>query len=418
MLRAGLGLDLSKLRRLGLSVLRLAVLPCLAEALTVALLSAWWLSLPPAWAGMLGFVVAAVSPAVVVPGMLDLQARNYGTAKGVPTLVVAAASFDDVLAIAGFGICLALMISSEGESSSDSVAWLVLKAPTELLSGVGGGIALGCVVAMPGTHDYDASRHTLGALGGALVAVFGGKALAFSGGGALATIVLGCTASRLWPEAARARVRAHVNTLWGLLQPALFGLLGAAVNLRDLETSNLAIGTGMLACSLLVRTLVTRLALLPSPLTPKEARLVCIAWLPKATVQAAVGGTALDEVIERGLGDEAKRRAELVLLISVLVILLTAPMGAIGIAVFGPKYLSHDMPVDVPDDVPDDVGERGAEEDEAQEGAIELGPVCEGGGDDDAESPRRDKDLSTATRSSQIEIADSLRPRKAGANLL
>lgn len=104
MLRAGLGLDLAKLRRMGLTMARLAFCPCLAEALTVALLAAALLSMPPAWGGTLGFVIAAVSPAVVVPGMLDLQARGFGTAKGIPTMVVAAASFDDVLAIAGFGV--------------------------------------------------------------------------------------------------------------------------------------------------------------------------------------------------------------------------------------------------------------------------------------------------------------------------
>ena len=103
MLRAGLGLDLAKLRKLGLLTARLAFGPCLAEALTVALLAAPLLELPPAWGGTLGFVIAAVSPAVVVPGMLDLQERGYGVARGVPTMVVAAASFDDVLAIAGFG---------------------------------------------------------------------------------------------------------------------------------------------------------------------------------------------------------------------------------------------------------------------------------------------------------------------------
>lgn len=106
MLRAGLGLDLAKLRKMGLATARLAFCPCFAEALTVGLLAAPLLSMPPAWGGTLGFVIAAVSPAVVVPGMLDLQARGYGTKKGVPTMVVAAASFDDVLAIAGFGSSL------------------------------------------------------------------------------------------------------------------------------------------------------------------------------------------------------------------------------------------------------------------------------------------------------------------------
>jgi len=159
MLRAGLGIDLDKLIKLGFATARLAFLPCLAEALTIMALSGPLLDLPLAWGGTLGFVIAAVSPAVVVPGMLDLGARGYGTAKGVPTMVVAAASFDDVLAIAGFGVCLALAAGSEaGGGGSDGsgnvtrlgyngttadddddddvpVAWLVLKPFMELLAG-------------------------------------------------------------------------------------------------------------------------------------------------------------------------------------------------------------------------------------------------------------------------------------------
>ena len=117
MLRAGLGLDLDKLKTMGAVTARLACGPCLAEAATVALFAGPLLGLPPAWGGLLGFVIAAVSPAVVVPGMLDMQTRRLGTKKGVPSMVIAAASFDDVLAIAGFGICLALALPDVAKES-------------------------------------------------------------------------------------------------------------------------------------------------------------------------------------------------------------------------------------------------------------------------------------------------------------
>ncbi|EOD26478.1 hypothetical protein EMIHUDRAFT_100529 [Emiliania huxleyi CCMP1516] len=131
MLRAGLGLDLDKLKTMGAVTARLACGPCLAEAATVALLAGPLLGLPPAWGGLLGFVIAAVSPAVVVPGMLDMQTRRLGTKKGVPSMVIAAASFDDVLAIAGFGICLALALPDDAVQHGDgaqSVAITLLKA--------------------------------------------------------------------------------------------------------------------------------------------------------------------------------------------------------------------------------------------------------------------------------------------------
>ena len=87
---------------------------------------------------------------------------------------------------------------------------------------------------------------------------------------------------------------------------------------------------------------MTRVALLGSGLSPKEAALICVAWLPKATVQAAVGGAALDLMVENSYGAAAEARGRLVLMLSVLVILLTAPIGAIGIGVLGPKWLPYD----------------------------------------------------------------------------
>ena len=375
MLRAGLGLDLDKLRKLGLATARLAFLPCLAEALFVLALSGPLLGLSPTWGGTLGFVIAAVSPAVVVPGMLDLGARGYGVAKGVPTMVVAAASFDDVLAIAGFGVCLALaagtearrvdaMASSVNATATSSamdggddagIAWLILKAPTELLAGIGFGLLYGTLAAAPASERTAAcirAVHVDGGLGagphfravvvGALLSVIGGKRADFSGGGALGAIVLGATAARLWPATERTAVQAQVNAAWAQMQPALFGLLGAAVDVQAIDPALLGSGLAVIACALTLRILITRLALISSGLTPREALLVCVAWLPKATVQAAVGGAALDLMQERGYGPEAEERGRLVLTLSVLVILLTAPVGAIGIAILGPMMLTQD----------------------------------------------------------------------------
>lgn len=114
------------------------------------------------------------------------------------------------------------------------------------------------------------------------------------------------------------------------------------MDLSALDVEQVGNGLGLLACSLSVRLLVTRLALVGSGLSAREARLVCVAWLPKATVQAAVGGAALDLMREEHKGDEAEVRGRLVLTLSVLVILVTAPVGALGIAIFGPLWLSRD----------------------------------------------------------------------------
>ena len=145
--RAGLGLNLAALRRLSAAVIRLAFLPNLVEAAVDAAIAVALFGMPWTWGLMLGFIISAVSPAVVVPSLLRLQDEGFGTRKGIPTLVLAAASFDDVLSISGFGICLGLSFSQQ---QSSSLAWDILRAPTEVIVGIVGGIVIGLLCASVG----------------------------------------------------------------------------------------------------------------------------------------------------------------------------------------------------------------------------------------------------------------------------
>ena len=207
MLRAGLGLNLPKLRKMGGTALWLSFLPCFTEALCHAVVAMPLLKLSWEWALTLGFVLSAVSPAVVVPGMLSLQARGYGTGKGIPTLVMAAASFDDVLAISGFGISLAFALAHEedvvghkhtcedlvrdakceDDITSPSMAWLLLRAPLELLLGAGVGALFGFLLSLRTelttrltrehlSYEKGKARYTAAVLGGATLGVLGGRA--------------------------------------------------------------------------------------------------------------------------------------------------------------------------------------------------------------------------------------------------
>ena len=300
MARAGLGLDLQKLRKVGASTLRLAFMPCACEALCVAVLSVVFpwpkVSLSPAWGALLGWVIAAVSPAVVVPGLLDLQAKGYGVDQGIPTIVLAAASLDDVLAISGFGVCLSLV------TSSGSLWWLIIKGPLELVLGLLLGLLLSLVVSS--TPDSFGRRGRLAALlAGGVLTVFGGRQVEMSGGGALGVVVLGCAAAAQWDKASKPgtaeagllkkEVADDLNSLWtSLAQPLLFGLLGASVRFDVLGGSTLGLAFALMCCGLVVRALVTVLAVLPlayySPkLTRSELAFFPVAWIPKATVQAA-----------------------------------------------------------------------------------------------------------------------------------
>jgi NhaP-type Na+/H+ or K+/H+ antiporter len=314
------------------------------------------------WALTLGFVLSAVSPAVVVPGMLSLQARGYGTGKGIPTLVMAAASFDDVLAISGFGISLAFALAHEedvvghkhtcedlvrdakceDDITSPSMAWLLLRAPLELLLGAGVGALFGFLLSLRTelttrltrehlSYEKGKARYTAAVLGGATLGVLGGKALGFSGGGVLCAVTIGCAAGHRFPERTKLYVQKRVNDAWMHLQPALFGLLGVSINLRVIDPSSVFASVVVIVVGLCVRVVFTRIATLRSNLTSKEAWFICVAWLPKATVQAAIGGTALDLLTARGLPDEARERGQVILMVSVIVILITAPIGAIGL---------------------------------------------------------------------------------------
>ncbi|KAB7506620.1 Mitochondrial sodium/hydrogen exchanger 9B2 [Armadillidium nasatum] len=227
LIRAGLGLDPEALKKLSYVVLRLAVCPCLVETITVAVVSNLLLGFPWKWAFLLGFVLAAVSPAVVVPCLLNLADQGYGVEKGIPTLVIAAASIDDVIAISGFGVCLGTIFSN------GSSLWQGLKGPMEF----GMGIAYGLIVGLILWID-------------------------FGGAGALGCLCVAFIAGYGWRREGRV-----VNKV-GDLHPATVGW-----------------GVVTLIIGLTFRVIVSFFAVLGGGLTLRERFFVALAWLPKATVQ-------------------------------------------------------------------------------------------------------------------------------------
>jgi len=342
--RAGLGLDIDALKRLRWVVIRLAALPCFSEATVIAFLAHFLLDFPIGWAAMLGFVVAAVSPAVVVPSLLSLQDRGYGVATGIPTMVVAAAALDDVFSIAGFGICLGFAI----ESDDGYPLWFqIARAPLEIIIGTSAGFFGAFVLVLTLKPIMDAKesifRHAVLLFAVSVTCSFGLKKAGMSGASALAVLVLAAAAGYNWGSPTSKQVAATYGQIWNhIAQPLLFGLVGAAVSVKSLEASVVGIGIGMLACSLLVRCAVTFLAVGGQGLRTQERFFAALSWMPKATVQAALGAVALDEATndaERSMGRD-------VLAIAVLSILCTAPAGAVVISIMGPKLLILDKPAD------------------------------------------------------------------------
>ncbi|KAJ8269651.1 hypothetical protein COCON_G00122580 [Conger conger] len=331
--RAGLGLDGSALKKLKAVCLRVAVGPCTIEASTVAVISHFLMGLPWIWGFILGFVLSAVSPAVVVPSMLLLQKDGYGVEKGIPTLLMAAGSFDDILAITGFSTCL-------GMAFSTGSTWFNLgKGVLEVVGGMVAGTVLGFfIIFFPSKDEEELVRkRSFLLLGLSIFAVFASHVADFSGAGGLCTLVMAFIAGVAWGDS-KAPVAAVVGVSWDIFQPLLFGLIGAEITVTTLDPSSVGLGLAALSVGLVVRILFTYCMVLFAGFNLKEKLFIALAWLPKATVQAAIGSKALD--MARSKGDPVLEKYGMnVLTVAVLAILVTAPIGALGIGLAGPRLL-------------------------------------------------------------------------------
>ncbi|KAF1381042.1 hypothetical protein PFLUV_G00170310 [Perca fluviatilis] len=328
------------LRRLKAVCVRLAVGPCVLEAFVIAVVSHFLLDLPWVWGFILGFVLAAVSPAVVVPSMLLLQREGFGVEKGIPTLLMAAGSFDDILAITGFSTCLGIAFST-------GAMWMnILKGLLEVVGGVVAGLILGLFLCcVPGKDQEDlVLKRTLMLLGLSIFSVFFSHVIGFAGAGGLSTLVLAFLAALGW-KTDKAPVAAMVGQSWDVFQPLLFGLIGAEITIKTLSPSTVGLGLACISIGLVIRLLVTFLLVHFGGFNLKEKLFISVAWLPKATVQAAIGSKALD--LAREEGDENLIKFGLdVLTLAVLAILTTAPIGALGIGLAGPRLLARKVEAD------------------------------------------------------------------------
>ncbi|XP_050194020.1 sodium/hydrogen exchanger 9B2 isoform X2 [Myiozetetes cayanensis] len=331
--RAGLGLDPKALKKLKAVCLRLAFGPCLSETCIAAVLAYFLLHLPWQWGFILGFVIGAVSPAVVVPSMLILQAGGYGVEKGVPTLLMAAGSIDDILAITGFNTCLGMAFSS------GSTLYNVLRGVLEVAVGVATGGILGMFIRYFPSRDQAslAWKRSYFALGLSMFSVFGSIYFGFPGSGGLCTLVLAFIAGVGWADEKR-DVEKIVAVAWNIFQPFLFGLIGAEVSVTSLRPETVGLCVAILGIALVVRIITTFLMVSFAGFNFKEKVFVSLAWMPKATVQAAIGSLALDTA-RRHQDEQLEKYGMDVLTVAFLAILITAPIGALVIGLAGPRLL-------------------------------------------------------------------------------
>ncbi|XP_065223901.1 sodium/hydrogen exchanger 9B2-like isoform X3 [Planococcus citri] len=343
LLKAGLGLDASALKRLSFVVARLALLPCLVE--TAGIAAAAYLLMNMSWTSgvLLGFALASVSPAVVVPSLLVLKEKGYGENKGISTLVIAASTIDNITSISGFGVVLK-MLFSPGDLLSN-----ILQGPLEVLIGLVVGLGWGFISAcIPHRNEnHLVVKRSIMVGGGGLVCVLGGQMFGYSGSGTLAAIISSFLASLCWKWQGWSNnynpVGDIFGKMWLILQPLFFGLIGTEVKLNAIDVNLVLQGTAIIGFGLLVRSITCGMMLFGAKLNLKEVFFVILAWLPKATVQAALGPLALD-MAKKTHQDDAIPWAQNILTIAILSIVITAPIGAVGISVGGPKLLSNQPP--------------------------------------------------------------------------
>ena len=252
LIRAGLGLDINSLRSKSATTLRLATIPCLTEALVITLLvRAFKPDINWAFAATLGFVLSAVSPAVVVPSLLELQELGYGTKKGIPSMVLAAASLDDVLAICGFGIAIGIAFSA----GSGTIVRAAIDGPISIFGGLLMGVLIGWFLGnihtlLPPksseTNDTESDDAVyvnvnrlrfLVLLISAMLVVFVSSEFGYAGGGYLATMVCGCICAQYWVKIGY--VSSLFKKVWNFMQVALFMLIGAEINLSVISGDDL-----------------------------------------------------------------------------------------------------------------------------------------------------------------------------------
>lgn len=315
--RAGLSLDLKELKKVGRPAIVMCFVPACFEILGVLVFGPLLLGITRVEAGILGAVLAAVSPAVIVPRMIQLLDEGYGKRQGIPQMILAGASVDDVFVIVVFTSFLAL------EQGSKISVMSFVNIPISIVLGIGLGLITGYVLTsiFKRLHMRDSAKVLiLLSISFLLIALEDRLEGILPISGLIAIMAMGICIYQNYELLAK-RLSVKYNQLWVAAEIVLFVLVGATVDLQYAIQSGKVMILVVLA-ALCFRMVGVFLCVLGTKLTKKERLFCMLAYTPKATVQAAIGGIPL--ALGLGCGN-------LVLAVAVLAILITAPLGAICI---------------------------------------------------------------------------------------
>lgn len=315
--RAGLGLDISGLKKIGRPAVMMCFVPATFELIGMLILAPRLLGVSYMEAAVMGAVLAAVSPAVVVPRMVKLMEEGYGTDKGIPQVILAGASVDDVYVIVLFTTFTGIM---QGKGIS---VMSFINIPVSIILGIFIGLIIGYLFAryFEKMHIRDTIKVAL-ILSVSFLLVTAEDALntpiTFSA--LIAIMFIGVALSRYRKEVSL-RISQKYNKLWVVAEVFLFVLVGATVNIGYLSNVGLR-AVILIICAIMFRMTGVYVSLLGTKLDSKERMFTMMAYTPKATVQAAIGGIPLSMGLACG---------EITLTVAVLAIVLTAPLGAFAI---------------------------------------------------------------------------------------
>lgn len=323
--RAGLNLDIEQLKKVGRPAVLMCFVPACFEIIGITIFAPIFLGVSTLEALIIGTVVAAVSPAVVVPRMIKLIDEGYGTDKSIPQMVMAGASVDDVFVIVLFTAFTSL---ASGENIS---ALNFVSIPTSIIFGVMAGVLVG--LALIWLFKKIKLRDSLKviimfAVFGILVTIEHNMTGIIGFSGILAVMVSGITIMKKDSKLAN-RISLKFSKLWIIAEILLFVLVGISVNV-DYALKAGAFAVLLVACAMLFRMVGVVCCLFKTKLNKKERVFTAFAYMPKATVQAAIGSIPLAMGLSCG---------DTVLTVAVVAILLTAPLGAGLIDFFYKKLL-------------------------------------------------------------------------------
>jgi NhaP-type Na+/H+ or K+/H+ antiporter len=299
------------------------------EGTAVILAAIYLLKFPFIEAGILAFIIAAVSPAVVVPQMLALIDKKKGVQKGVPTLILTGASVDDVVAITIFSAFLSIYGGKQ-----INIIRQILNVPIAIILGImlGTAIALFLIYIFKKYHIRDTKKALLILSFGILMNSFEHL---LNGIVPVATLlgimVIGFVIQERYSTLGK-RLSSKFNKIWIFAELMLFVLIGAEVNINLAFESGL-IGIVIIIIGLSARSIGVLISLVGTHFNLKERAFCVLAYTPKATVQAAIGAIPLAAGVASG---------ELILALAVLSIIVTAPLGAVAIKIAGNHWLSDD----------------------------------------------------------------------------